>query len=213
MIEPDLIQYVDNNNMHNICFLSQLRQEAYSIMQTMNYYKFQIDQAQIGVHRHQQQISDKLPTPQDLINNLNNNTPTLPKVDCPKIEVEDLSTPVKTEQNSLAPKTTTPLPAINVPTPVEPAKETPKMSQISNKVEQKTASSTSGGSTAPTPNVQVVKKAPVKKVNRSSKSLKKVKKRQPPQIRCGHPDKPHYSDGLCQKCYQKRFYQRKKMKM
>ena len=181
----------------------------------MNYYKFQIDQAQIGVHRHQQQtISDKLPTPQDLINNLNNNTPTLPKVDGPKIEVEDLSTPVKAEHNSLAPKTTTtPQPATNVPTPVEPPKESPKLVQNSNKVEQKSASSTCGSSSAPTPNVQVVKKAPVKKVNRSSKSLKKVKKRQPPQIRCGHPDKPHYSDGLCQKCYQKRFYQRKKMKM
>lgn len=25
MIEPDLIQYVDHNNMQNICFLSQLR--------------------------------------------------------------------------------------------------------------------------------------------------------------------------------------------
>jgi hypothetical protein len=92
---------------------------------------------------------------------------------------------------------------------VEPVKESVKMAE-NNKSEQKTASSTSSGAT---PNSQVAKKPTVKKVNRSSKSLKKVKKRQPPQIRCGHPDKPHYSDGLCQKCYQKRFYQRKKMKM
>ena len=46
-----MINYVDHNNIQNIRFLSQLKDEAFGIMQTINSLKYQIDQAQMDVHR------------------------------------------------------------------------------------------------------------------------------------------------------------------
>lgn len=30
---------------------------------------------------------------------------------------------------------------------------------------------------------------------------------------CGHPDKSHYSNGMCQNCYLAKYYQKRKSKM
>lgn len=94
----------------------------------------------------------------------------------PKIEVEDLSSPKpESKQNGQQITPVAPVSSSTSQLLKEPVKETLKVVE-SIKVEQKTTTSSS----VATPSSQVTKKPPVKKVNRSSKSLKKVKKRQPP---------------------------------
>lgn len=161
-------------------------------MQTINGLKYQIDQAQIDVHRQQQQISDSLPPPDTLFGNMCGSPPKLNLQEGPKIEVSSLATAIKTEeptagkdkssaaaenqakkQSTREPSTCPSDDKLKESTKDVEKEETSADEAIQSKCLEKP---TPTGARV-TPAGPTTKKPNVKKVSRSSKSIKKVKKR------------------------------------
>lgn len=164
-------------------------------MQTINGLKYQIDQAQIDVHRQQQQISDSLPPPDTLFGNMCGSPPKLNLQEGPKIEVSSLATAIKTEGPAAAGKDNSQAQAAAENQAKKQSTREPSTCPSDDKLKESTKDVEKEETSAdeaiqskclekPTPTGARVtpagpttKKPNVKKVSRSSKSIKKVKKR------------------------------------